>query len=270
MRKPRGLDERRLNGGSGNNNNNNNNGWQWQWQRQRQRHPNFIVAVSCPVEIAHKEVFRVHFLQVFQRLKGFNLTEEDLNAILEMGFANWRQQYENVLNLPHRDESYWFLKDATRRDAEELLRGSPSGTFLIRVRNAGHYALSIVCKGNVQHCIIYETESGFGFAAPYNIYPTLKKLVEHYATNSLEEHNDTLTTTLRLPVYYWEQNRAQILEELEMEREQEAAASSQASLGSSSAPIPTPRVRSDLDQVDGGETETPPASISPSNFSTSQ
>ncbi|XP_034666981.1 phosphatidylinositol 3-kinase regulatory subunit gamma [Drosophila subobscura] len=205
-----------------------------------------------------------------ERLKGFNLTEDDLNAILEMGFANWRQQYENVLNLPHRNETYWFLKDATRRDAEELLRGAPSGTFLIRVRNAGHYALSIVCKGNVQHCIIYETESGFGFAAPYNIYPTLKKLVEHYATNSLEEHNDTLTTTLRLPVYYWEQNRAQILEELEMEREQEAAASSQTSLGSSSAPIPTPRVRSDQDQVDGGETETPPASISPSNFSTSQ
>ncbi|XP_002018676.2 phosphatidylinositol 3-kinase regulatory subunit gamma [Drosophila persimilis] len=213
-----------------------------------------------------------------ERLKGFNLTDDDLNAILEMGFANWRQQYESVLNLPHRNESYWFLKDATRRDAEELLRGSPSGTFLIRARNAGHYALSIVCKGNVQHCIIYETESGFGFAAPYNIYPTLKKLVEHYATNSLEEHNDTLTTTLRLPVYYWEQNRAQILEELEMEREQEAeaaAASAQTSLGSSStstssAPIPTPRARSDQDQVDGGETETPPASISPSNFSTSQ
>lgn len=51
------------------------------------------------------------------------------------------------------------------------------------------------------HCIINETDRGFGFAEPYNIYESLLALVKHYAKNSLEEHNDLLQTTLRYPVY---------------------------------------------------------------------
>lgn len=213
-----------------------------------------------------------------------------------MGFDEWQKHYEKASNLPHRNESLWFLKDAKRRDAEELLKGAPTGTFLIRVRDAGHYALSIVCKAGIHHCIIYETPTGFGFAAPYNIYSSLKKLVEHYACNSLEEHNDTLTTVLRIPVLYWVQNKqhvlAQLQEELECELEHERlqtgvsvqmppslipATTAQGTAGVS-APIPTTRSRdhSGHDTVDASaslgssETETPPASISPSNFSTSQ
>lgn len=56
------------------------------------------------------------------------------------------------------------------------------------------------CNGLLNHCIIYETERGYGFAEPYNIYESLKSLVLHYAQNSLEEHNDSLTTTLAFPV----------------------------------------------------------------------
>lgn len=213
-----------------------------------------------------------------------------------MGFDEWQKHYEKASNLPHRNESLWFLKDAKRRDAEELLKGAPTGTFLIRVRDAGHYALSIVCKAGIHHCIIYETPTGFGFAAPYNIYSSLKKLVEHYACNSLEEHNDTLTTVLRIPVLYWVQNKqhvlAQLQEELECELEHERlqtgvsvqmppsliAATTAPGTTGVSAPIPTTRSRdhSGHDTVDASaslgssETETPPASISPSNFSTSQ
>ncbi|KAH8378366.1 hypothetical protein KR093_010955 [Drosophila rubida] len=225
-----------------------------------------------------------------ERLKGFGLTEDDLNVILEMGFDQWKQYFEKASNQPHRNEALWFLKDAKRRDAEELLKGAPTGTFLIRVRDAGHYALSIMCKAGIHHCIIYETETGYGFAAPYNIYSSLKKLVEHYASNSLEEHNDTLTTVLRTPVLYWVQNKQHILtqmqEELEFEQEQECLAQESSELMppppqttmASSAPIPTTRVRdhhrSGHDTVDAtlgsSETETPPASVSPSNFSTSQ
>lgn len=52
----------------------------------------------------------------------------------------------------------------------------------------------------MNHCIIHQTDRGFGFAEPYNIYSTLKELVLHYAQNSLEEHNDSLNTTLMYPV----------------------------------------------------------------------
>lgn len=57
--------------------------------------------------------------------------------------------------------------------AESLLVGKPDGTFLIRPSTTGQYALSIVCAGDTKHCLIYETERGYGFAEPYNIYASL-------------------------------------------------------------------------------------------------
>lgn len=76
----------------------------------------------------------------------------------------------------------------------------PPGTFLIRASTAGGYALSINCQGTTNHCIILQTETGYGFSEPFNIYESLMALVKHYSQNSLEEHNDKLTTTLRWPV----------------------------------------------------------------------
>lgn len=63
------------------------------------------------------------------------------------------------------------------------------------------FAYCFSCNGLINHCIIYETERGYGFAEPYNIYESLKALVLHYAQDSLEEHNDSLTTTLAYPVF---------------------------------------------------------------------
>ncbi|XP_017467949.1 PREDICTED: phosphatidylinositol 3-kinase regulatory subunit gamma [Rhagoletis zephyria] len=156
-----------------------------------------------------------------ERLMEAGIKEEDIIQLAEMGFEAWQKRYESRTNLPHNNDSLWFLRDCSRQEAEELLKGAPTGTFLIRARSAGHYALSIVCKNVVNHCIIYETESGFGFAAPYNIYVSLKELVEHYASNSLEEHNDTLTTTLRIPVKYWHANKESLTKQLEEELELE-------------------------------------------------
>ncbi|XP_055949573.1 phosphatidylinositol 3-kinase regulatory subunit alpha-like isoform X4 [Argiope bruennichi] len=104
--------------------------------------------------------------------------------------------------LPHHNESLWFLQDITRNEAIRLLTGKPDGTFLIRnSRTQGQYALSIVADGKVGHCLIYKTDKGYGFAEPYNVHPSLKSLVLHYAQTSLEEHNDTLKTTLAYPVF---------------------------------------------------------------------
>jgi len=103
--------------------------------------------------------------------------------------------------LPHNDQNTWLLRDCSRSEAEKLLAGKKDGTFLVRPSRTGQYALSITCNGTINHCIIYETERGYGFAEPYNIYESLKSLVLHYAQNSLEEHNDSLTTTLAYPVF---------------------------------------------------------------------
>jgi phosphoinositide-3-kinase regulatory subunit len=56
-------------------------------------------------------------------------------------------------------------------------------------------------EGEVKHCVINKTPSGFGFAEPYNLYSSLKELVLHYQHTSLVQHNDSLNVTLAHPVY---------------------------------------------------------------------
>lgn len=118
---------------------------------------------------------------------------------MEEGFRAWTNQ-DKIENL-HQDDSTWFLPTCSRLEAEQRLSNLPTGTFIIRPRRQGHYALSITCNTATNHCIIYDTERGYGFAEPYNIYKSLKALVSHYSTNSLEEHNDLLTTTLKYPIF---------------------------------------------------------------------
>lgn len=110
-----------------------------------------------------------------------------------------------LANLPHHDQCTWYLQNCSRLEAEHLLAGRKHGTFLVRPSQTGQHALSIVCNTPtgtcINHCIIFKTQRGYGFAEPYNIHKSLKALVLHYAQNSLEEHNDALTTCLAYPVF---------------------------------------------------------------------
>ncbi|XP_061586299.1 phosphatidylinositol 3-kinase regulatory subunit alpha-like [Cololabis saira] len=109
---------------------------------------------------------------------------------------------EDEDDLPHHDERLWRLRNLNRDQAESLLRGKRDGTFLVRDSSKpGCYACSVVVDGEVKHCVINKTSSGFGFAEPYNLYPSLKELVLHYQHTSLVQHNDSLNVTLAFPVY---------------------------------------------------------------------
>lgn len=125
--------------------------------------------------------------------------EGKIKQLIEEGYSAWTNTDND--SLSHADPKTWLMKNATRQDAEHLLAGLPTGTFLIRPSSHGYYALSIACNNTTNHCIIYETDKGFGFAIPYNTFSTLESLVLHYAENSLEEHNDLLNTTLKYPVF---------------------------------------------------------------------
>lgn len=65
------------------------------------------------------------------------------------------------------------------------------------------WPLSSLCSvdGEMKHCVINKTPSGYGFAEPYNLYSSLKELVLHYQHTSLVQHNDSLNVTLAYPVY---------------------------------------------------------------------
>jgi len=132
-------------------------------------------------------------------LLGHGIRAEDVNRLLEQS-SREAGQVQDVDSLPHNDDRTWLLPNCDRPQAEAKLAQQVNGTFLIRRSRNGQYALSIVCNNTVGHCLIYSGKNGFGFAEPYNIYPSLRALVLHYAQNSLEEHNDVLRTTLTYPV----------------------------------------------------------------------
>lgn len=117
---------------------------------------------------------------------------------------NHSGNHSELANLPHHNQTTWFLQNCSRLQAERRLAGRKHGTFLVRPSQTGQHALSIVCNTPtgtcINHCIIFKTQRGYGFAEPYNIHKSLKALVLHYAQNSLEEHNDALTTCLVYPV----------------------------------------------------------------------
>uniref|UniRef100_A0A8C5FR72 Phosphatidylinositol 3-kinase regulatory subunit alpha-like n=1 Tax=Gadus morhua TaxID=8049 RepID=A0A8C5FR72_GADMO len=109
---------------------------------------------------------------------------------------------EDEDDLPHHDECLWRLGNINRIQAETLLRGKRDGTFLVRDSSKpGCYACSVVVEGEVKHCVINKTHTGYGFAEPYNLYASLKELVLHYQHASLVQHNDSLNVTLSYPVY---------------------------------------------------------------------
>ncbi|KAF3849295.1 hypothetical protein F7725_015792 [Dissostichus mawsoni] len=131
--------------------------------------------------------------------------QKKLNEWLGIKNENTEDQYSMVdddEDLPHHDERSWKLGNINRLQAEALLQGKRDGTFLVRDSSkAGCYACSVVVDGEVKHCVINKTPSGFGFAEPYNLYGSLKELVLHYQHTSLVQHNDSLNVTLAYPVY---------------------------------------------------------------------
>uniref|UniRef100_A0A8C9QYZ1 Phosphoinositide-3-kinase, regulatory subunit 1 (alpha) n=1 Tax=Scleropages formosus TaxID=113540 RepID=A0A8C9QYZ1_SCLFO len=131
--------------------------------------------------------------------------QKKLNEWLGIKNENTEDQYSMVdddEDLPHHDERTWKLGNINRIQAEALLRGKRDGTFLVRDSSkAGCYACSVVVDGEVKHCVINKTPTGYGFAEPYNLYSSLKELVLHYQHTSLVQHNDSLNVTLAYPVY---------------------------------------------------------------------
>lgn len=139
-----------------------------------------------------------------QMMTAHNISDQLIKRIMDEGSSAWINQEEHLYA-----DSFWFFPDYSRPRAEHDLSDAPVGTFLIRKSSAkSAFALSIKANDTINHCIIYQTEHGtFGFAEPYNIYKSLKELVLHYSTNSLEEHNESLQTTLKIPLKVYLQSR---------------------------------------------------------------
>lgn len=90
--------------------------------------------------------------------------------------------------------------DDTTYQCLPCLSPSPSSSLPPSPSSLSHLSLCRV-NGEVKHCVICKTVTGFGFAEPYNLYGSLKELVLHYRSRSLVQHNHTLNVTLSCPVF---------------------------------------------------------------------
>uniref|UniRef100_A0A8C2YW53 Phosphoinositide-3-kinase regulatory subunit 2 n=1 Tax=Cyclopterus lumpus TaxID=8103 RepID=A0A8C2YW53_CYCLU len=117
-----------------------------------------------------------------------------------LGIRNEEDPY-TLADDTDQEERSWYVGGMRRKEAEELMRGRRDGTFLIRDSQTqrGSFACSVVVDGDVKHCVIYRTSTGFGFAEPFNQYPSLRELVLHYRHTSLIQHNQQLNVTLAWP-----------------------------------------------------------------------
>uniref|UniRef100_A0A669DCP4 Phosphoinositide-3-kinase, regulatory subunit 1 (alpha) n=1 Tax=Oreochromis niloticus TaxID=8128 RepID=A0A669DCP4_ORENI len=92
--------------------------------------------------------------------------QKKLNEWLGIKNENTEDQYSMVdddEDLPHHDERTWKLGNINRLQAEAILQGKRDGTFLVRDSSkAGCYACSVVVDGEVKHCVINKTPTGYG------------------------------------------------------------------------------------------------------------
>ncbi|KAM7388030.1 hypothetical protein PAMP_024231 [Pampus punctatissimus] len=118
-----------------------------------------------------------------------------------LGLRNEEEDPYTLADDTHQEERSWYVGGMRRKEAEELLKGRQDGTFLIRDSQSqrGSFACSVVVDGDVKHCVIYRTSTGYGFAEPYNLYSSLRELVLHYRHTSLIQHNQQLNVTLAWP-----------------------------------------------------------------------
>ncbi|XP_035503583.1 phosphatidylinositol 3-kinase regulatory subunit gamma-like isoform X2 [Scophthalmus maximus] len=118
-----------------------------------------------------------------------------------LGISDEEEDLYTMADDTHHDERSWYVGGMRRKEAEELLRGRRDGTFLIRDSQTqrGSFACSVVVDGDVKHCVINRTSTGYGFAEPYHLHSSLRELVLHYRHTSLIQHNQQLNVTLAWP-----------------------------------------------------------------------
>ncbi|VDM47772.1 unnamed protein product [Toxocara canis] len=94
----------------------------------------------------------------------------------------------------------WYQGSLERREAENRLRGTPDGTFLVRFSNTQQkYVVSISFNGDVKHTKVEQSVDNKVYLDESTMFGSIVELINYYREHNLRESFETLNTTLRQP-----------------------------------------------------------------------
>ncbi|KAF3687907.1 Proto-oncogene vav [Channa argus] len=128
---------------------------------------------------------------------------------LTVGQMGWFpcQKVQPYLSRPTPDLSgfNWFAGNMDRIAAKNLLMSRSDGTFLVRQKDGGEYAISIKFNMDIRHIKITSSE-GLYRINEKKAFKGLIEMIHHYQQNSLKEYFKDVDTTLRVPYKQPEQS----------------------------------------------------------------
>lgn len=93
---------------------------------------------------------------------------------------------------------HWFAGSMDRTAAKNLLISRSDGTFLVRQKDGGEFAISIKFNLDIRHIKITSAE-GLYRINEKKAFKGLIELIQYYQQNSLKEYFKDVDTTLRTP-----------------------------------------------------------------------
>ncbi|XP_028978323.1 proto-oncogene vav isoform X2 [Esox lucius] len=107
------------------------------------------------------------------------------------------------------DLSYfqWFAGNMDRSAAKNLLISRSDGTFLVRQKDGGEFAISLKFNMDIRHIKITSAE-GLYRINDKKAFKGIIEMVQHYQQNSLKEYFKDVDTTLQTPFKQPEQSNA--------------------------------------------------------------
>ncbi|XP_032420014.1 proto-oncogene vav isoform X1 [Xiphophorus hellerii] len=161
----------------------------------------------------------VGFGQPLQLFRGdiIELTRADVDLPwwegrnLTAGQVGWFpcQRVQPYISRPTPDLSdfLWFAGNMDRTAAKNLLISRSDGTFLVRQKDGGEFAISIKFNMDIRHIKITSCE-GLYRINDKKAFRGLIEMIEFYQKNSLKEYFKDVDTTLRIPFKQPEQSNS--------------------------------------------------------------
>ncbi|XP_038568835.1 proto-oncogene vav-like isoform X3 [Micropterus salmoides] len=129
----------------------------------------------------------------FPKMEGRNLTFN------QMGWFPCQKVQPYISKLtPDLSGFHWFAGNMDRTEAKNLLMSRSDGTFLVRQKDGGEFAISIKFNMDIRHIKITSTE-GLYRINEKKAFKGLVEMIQFYQQNSLKEYFKDVDTTLRTP-----------------------------------------------------------------------